>query len=225
MEISTSDRPRPRSTSPAAALLPPCRLTPTSAVARGINKIGTGILYLAGTNFFTGAINVSGGSVKVDGPLNAALILGVGGSVSLDSNPSAGILVRNLNTLSLSAATAPFPQLNLLPASNRSNRQLVVTSGLSIAGSSNAWRGIVDLSNNDMDVQNGSLSTLTSQLREGYNAGHWNGSGGIISTTAAADTTHLNTIGIIENNQRRRRAVHLKQNRLIHPHPVPAMSC
>ncbi len=167
----------------------------------GINKIGTGILYLAGTNSFTGAINVSGGSVKVDGTLSAPLILGSGGSLSLDPNPSAGVLVRNLNAVSLSAASSPFPQVNILPATNRANRQLVVMTGVTICGTNSAWQGLVDLSNNDLDVQGGSLASLTSQIHEGYNAGRWNGAGGIISTTAAADTTHLTTLGIIQNNQ------------------------
>ena len=73
-------------------------------------------------------------------------------------------------------------------------------SSLSIAGATNAWTGKLDLSNNDLDVQNGNLAMLTDQLRQGYDGGTWNGSGGIISSAAAANTTHLTTLGIIQNS-------------------------
>jgi hypothetical protein len=58
--------------------------------------------------------------------------------------------------------------------------------------------GKLDLTNTDLDVSNGNLSTITSLIRSGYGNGSWNGDG-IISSTAADDTTHLTTLGVILN--------------------------
>jgi lysophospholipase L1-like esterase len=55
--------------------------------------------------------------------------------------------------------------------------------------------GTLDLTNNSLEVQSGSLSTISSLIQQGLN-----GSGGIISTTAASNTTHLTTLGVILNN-------------------------
>jgi hypothetical protein len=81
------------------------------------------------------------------------------------------------------------------------NRQFVVTTGgLTIAGASNSWTGKLDLNNNDMDIPGGNLATLTNQIFQGFNNGRWNGSGGIVSTSAANNTTHLTALGIILNS-------------------------
>jgi hypothetical protein len=91
----------------------------------------------------------------------------------------------------------------------------IVALGLSISGGAGAWNGQLDLKNNDMIVRgsnysytsgsnsysgSASLANITSQAAEGYNNGAWNGSGGIISSTAAADTTHLHAVGVILND-------------------------
>jgi hypothetical protein len=75
---------------------------------------------------------------------------------------------------------------------------MVVTGNLAIAGTTNAWTGALDLAGNDLDIQNGNLATLTNQIAEGFSDG-WQTKGGIISSAAAADTTHLTTLGIIQN--------------------------
>jgi hypothetical protein len=45
---------------------------------------------------------------------------------------------------------------------------------------------------------------MTDQIRQGYNlsgGANWNGSGGITSSSAAADSHHLMALGVIQNNQ------------------------
>ena len=37
-------------------------------------------------------------------------------------------------------------------------------------------------------------------MKEGCNLGNWQGSGGILSSAAAADTTHLTALGVIQNS-------------------------
>jgi hypothetical protein len=74
---------------------------------------------------------------------------------------------------------------------------VLITSALAITNTSNAWQGLVNLNGNDMIVHNGSVPNIFSQLKSGLNSpgGYWNGTSGIISTTAAADSTHLTTLG------------------------------
>jgi hypothetical protein len=44
------------------------------------------------------------------------------------------------------------------------------------------------------------LQTITALVKQGYSNGTWAGTG-IISTAAAADSTHLTALGVIQNNQ------------------------
>jgi hypothetical protein len=81
-------------------------------------------------------------------------------------------------------------------AASHANRTLVQTTSLSLAGSTGGWTGTVDLTNNDLDVTNGSLGDLSSQVAQGYATG----TTGILSSTAAADPTHLTTLGVIQNS-------------------------
>jgi hypothetical protein len=70
---------------------------------------------------------------------------------------------------------------------------VLVTSSLSVGGA-------LDLTDNAMDVSSSSLSAITALVAQGYSNGTWTGIG-ITSSTAAADTTHLTTLGVIQNNQ------------------------
>ena len=86
-------------------------------------------------------------------------------------------------------------------AATASGRQVLVVTGpgLTLAGSAGNWTGLLDLTNNDLDVPNGSLATITSQAAQGFTGGRLNGSGGIASSTAAADTGRLTAVGVIQN--------------------------
>jgi uncharacterized repeat protein (TIGR03803 family) len=75
-----------------------------------------------------------------------------------------------------------------------------VANNITLFGNLNSWQSRLDLENNDFDVINGSLSTLTNQLSEGYSSGLWNGEG-ISSSTASNETAHLSALGIVQNNE------------------------
>jgi len=60
--------------------------------------------------------------------------------------------------------------------------------------------GIIDLTDNALDVKGGNLAAISSLVQQSYNNGNWNGSTGITSSTAAADTAHLTAVGVILNN-------------------------
>ena len=46
-----------------------------------------------------------------------------------------------------------------------------------------------------------SLSTTINQINESFDFGNWNGTGGITSTSAAANAGHLTALGVIQNNE------------------------
>jgi hypothetical protein len=73
------------------------------------------------------------------------------------------------------------------------------TGTLTIAGTTNAWTGQLDIGPSAVDIRNGSIGTVMNQIKTGYNNGKWTGQG-ITSSFAAADSTHLTAVGAIVNN-------------------------
>jgi autotransporter-associated beta strand protein len=139
-----------------------------------LTKLGTSIVFLnnSGGNSYTGGTNIAGGTLYLGAP-NA---LPVGTNLTIGA---AGILMVP-NFIQLGLATTPTAlQIN----------------SLSVTGQ-------LDLSNNALDLAagNNSLGAITTAVASGYNNGKWNGPGGIISSTAAADTTHLTALGVILND-------------------------
>ena len=141
--------------------------------------------------FTLGIGSVSGaGTLTVDGGGNLAVA-----PQTVPANASGGI-----RTLTLGG-------LNLLNNSNISfgsstltkTRTVLVTGSLSLSGATSAWTSTVDLGNNDMIVRNGNIVTTVNELQQGYASGSWQGSGGILSSAAAADSTHLTALGVILN--------------------------
>jgi fibronectin-binding autotransporter adhesin len=74
------------------------------------------------------------------------------------------------------------------------------TTPLQVSGLTVTPGGTLDLTSDAADVGTSSLSSITTLLQQGYNNGHWTGTG-IISSTAAADSKHLTAVGVIQNNQ------------------------
>ncbi len=166
-----------------------------------VTKTGAGILTAAssltaasfdlqrGTTSVTSAGSFNTGGVTVES----------GATLNFAASATSGILVRNVGVaLTLNSGAA----LTVSPATLGSNRQLLnATAGISIAGTTDAWTGKLDLANNDLDLPGASLAAVTNQIKQGYNAGTWNGSGGILTSSAAANTAHLTALGVIQNNQ------------------------
>ena len=89
-----------------------------------------------------------------------------------------------------------------LAGGTAASRSVLVTSALSIAGSTGAWTGQLDLGGNDLIVHGGDLPTVTDQARSGFNLGGTGGlfaGQGITSAKAAADAAHLTAVGVIAN--------------------------
>jgi autotransporter-associated beta strand protein len=141
----------------------------------GVTKTGSGTWTLAGANdTYAAGTTVSAGTLVFDSP----------GAFPLFSK----LIVDGTAV----AAYQGTPATNTLFASS-----------LTLSGTTNDWTGTLDLTDNDLVVRNGSLGTLANQVTQGYNpagGGNWQGSGGILSSTAAADTTHLTALGVIQNS-------------------------
>lgn len=117
------------------------------------------------------------------GDSNVAITVIEGGSLTTSLPPDSAIHVGSLN---LSGGGS----LSL----GQSSGAILLTSGLSIDSTSK-----LDLGNGYLDVVNGNLATVTSLIARGYDGGVWNGMG-ITSSSAAADSRHLTSLGVISND-------------------------
>ncbi len=157
-------------------------------VSGGLVIAGGQNVTLSGTNSFTGGIVVSAGGTNIS-PDQANVLPGILTLASPGALPAYSALTIQAGAVAIAANHS----------SGASNNNLL-TTGLSIAGGTNSWTGLVDLTNNDLVVRGGSLATVTNQIQQGYNNGNWQGSGGITSSAAAADSRHLTAVGVILND-------------------------
>jgi hypothetical protein len=167
----------------------------------GTFTVAAGTLSLTGGTLTTpsllvqsgAAFNLSTGTLAATSPLSVS----AGGVAIFANHSSAGIQTRTLAAVTLSGNADLYVQ----PAAVHANRQSIITAGLTLGGSAAAWQSLIDLANNDLDIQAGSLSAATSQVAQGYAFGQWNAAAGIVSSTAAGDPSHLTALGVIQNNQ------------------------
>jgi autotransporter-associated beta strand protein len=145
-----------------------------------ITKVGTGTLTLSGTDTYSGLTTVNAGTL--------ALASGY-------AMPSvSGTLLNPLtvgNTLNISSGAT-------VAATNTGS-----TFGVMVGVLNNS--GTFDVGTNLLYI-NGTTNTLAninSQVAAGYNGGKWNGNSGtgaIVSSAAATDTSHLTAVGAIVND-------------------------
>jgi autotransporter-associated beta strand protein len=168
-----------------------------------LDSAGGGSLTLQGSSSYAGHTNVASGTLVVAStgtlPNNTTLL--INGAANL-SNPTQTIAsLSGTGSLSLNSTA--------LKITAHTGTQTANTIGsLSLSGTTGSWTSSLDLTNNSLIIHGSStpavaaqlLATVTNQAQQGYNGGAWNGTGGIISSTAAANASHLTAVGVILND-------------------------
>jgi hypothetical protein len=116
------------------------------------------------------------------------------GTVTLAPGTTGAIATEAFTNLTI----GPGAEIAVATAATPAQRVLVQTGTLGIAGGTGNWTGTLDLSDNDMDVTGGSLAVVNSQIAQGVSPAGTGG--GIISSAARNDSTHLTTLGVIQNS-------------------------
>jgi hypothetical protein len=186
--------------------------------------------FSAGDPVPTGGLNVAGGAVAVVGSAGNDTVTAATGSITVDGSaittpgvtgvsfaPGTGTdsvsVTSGQLTLLPTAGAGPNPVMNfssisisqsaLLKIAQATPQAVLITAGLTIAGTAGSPLGTLDLDGNDMIVRGGILGTVTAQVAAGYDlaaGGSWAGTG-ITSSAAAEDSTHLSALGVVQNNQ------------------------
>jgi fibronectin-binding autotransporter adhesin len=197
--------------------------TPVAGVEGGLIKTGPGSMSVLGANTYTGQTSVSAGVLSISatgsivsttvgagtaGRLNANGTTNFGLSTSTALTSTGNVFLTSaatsLNTASLASITLQAGGAVTVsdPATHADRTLLTITgsSGLTFGGTTNAWQGKLNLNGNDLIVKGvgaTGLANITNQLKEGFSSGtsYWNGANGIVSSTAANDTTYLTALG------------------------------
>ena len=105
------------------------------------------------------------------------------------NNPAAaGIQEQRVSSLNVSGGSV------VIDPASQAHRTVLVAGSVSISGAT----GKIDLGNSDMIIRSGNLTAITGLLKSGYNNGTWTGAG-ISSASAAADSTHLTALGVMQS--------------------------
>ncbi len=163
-----------------------------SALSQSMNIGNSGSLAVASsTNQNVGAITGTGSVVVNSGSLTAYEIR----QASLTINGTSTVTLRPSGSGSNTSPAAPN---NDTFSSN--------VNSLSIAGTTNAWTGTLDIGNNGLVVQYGSgsdpFATISNMIHSGYGGGQWTGTGITSSLARAAVTlgspTPALNIGVVD---------------------------
>jgi hypothetical protein len=129
-------------------------------------------------SFTSGAVLIDGGPVAHPG-LESLAYTGGDADHYVALAVDAGSVTVNgtdrFETLSIGDGAAVFAEPG--------NSTAVVVRALSVTGT-----GVFDLADNSLILPDASVPAVQALLAAGYNAGHWNGNGGLNSSTAAAST-------------------------------------
>jgi hypothetical protein len=137
-------------------------------------------------------LNVTGPATVIADPGVMPLVSADGGAAIVTIDPSADTVIH-LGSLSLTGgAAAAF-------AAHGAGviRALVLASGAPEIDLASTF----DLADNVMVIQGGTLDAVQSQIAAGFNHGVWNGTGGINSSSAAADASYVTTLAVAANAQ------------------------
>jgi autotransporter-associated beta strand protein len=145
---------------------------------------------------------VQSGSISANlaGTGAAAMTKSTAGTVTLSgANSYPGGTAVNGGTL-IAAHSSAFGTDGLTVAAGATAQmQASLSTAMALSSVATTGSGQFDLTNNSLVVKNSTLSAVQAQVAKGFNAGTWTGTGGINSSSAAGDATHLTTIGYASN--------------------------
>ncbi len=180
--------------------------------------VGDSYSFFGGLVTNNGSFNNSGSLVSSDNFVNTSSFIQTGsqkwlagtsfnnttGTATFGSDAGAGGQNLTVNVLGGSTAfttTQHLLALNIstgaiatLTGGGNGHRSMLYISSLSV-------QGTLDLTANDLDLQNGGsagLSSVTGLVKLAYSNGTWTGAG-ITSSTAAGNSSHLTAVGVILN--------------------------
>lgn len=170
-------------------------------IPSGLNYYGAGTadsnqLILVGassTNTLTesdGQVDLNGGYASLGNVGQVVFAPGSGGnSIALESGTLSvqTPLAAGAGFSSISVGAGALLTLMQAP----SGHSVVTISSLTLAGTTSAWTGKLDLANNDLDLPGASLTMVCNMVT----------SGGIFSSTVVARVNALTTVAVIANNQ------------------------
>jgi fibronectin-binding autotransporter adhesin len=189
----------------------------TSVTQGTLTVADTGVVASTGLSVNQGATAHVNGNLTGTPDVTAAGTSGSGSTITFgvnDANNNATIgsttpiLARTLNSLTIGSGSS----VSLDASTNHANRTVLVTPTLAFTDASAgaftaASRGTLNLSNNDLVLRGtagtvaANLTNVQHALKSGLkSAGYWNGTSGIVSSSAAGDTRFLTTLGYRQSN-------------------------
>ena len=206
--------------SPAATFSATVNLESTTAAVSSLTNYvggtpaaGTSTVVLGSstgsTAFSVGADNTSttySGSIAdfntAGGELGTVIKTGTGNLTLSGINTYTGGTNVSAGTLTVSGLTALPAKSDLLIGSSATVAVANVSGGIYALNLNTLTNnGLLDLGGNAAVIHTGSsLGTLLTQINSAFASGAWNGTSGITSTAAEADTAHLTAVGYIVNN-------------------------
>jgi parallel beta-helix repeat protein len=156
-----------------------------------LDTIGNGPTLVANTLNIDSGHYRFGLNIRTDKP---DLIVNVapGASVVFESAPGNGIQSYQLAALNVGAGAS----VNIEQSDGSADLTVLLLAALSFPNPGASAQGLLDINNNDVIVHNGNVAAINALLATGFAGGAWTGTSGIVSTTAAADVTHLTAVGM-----------------------------
>jgi autotransporter-associated beta strand protein len=157
---------------------------------------GTLASLLGGSTAYVGFTGSTGGANSQQTISNFSYANPFGGNFAAGNN----VVVTTNSTLDVSYTGGVTLGTLTVSTGNKltlTNSQASGTALLTVTGLTNT--GIIDITKDAVDVQNGSISSITAQVAAAYSNGTWTGTspnGVITSSLAAADTSHLTAVGV-----------------------------